>query len=263
MSDDGDDIKDLLGRAIGAEPPLRLDRDEVVRTGRKRLRQRWALEAGGVVAAVVVAVVGASVLSGVVGSGSEEERLPPAATSTSSHPGPYPGIDLPLTPDPTTEGAALTREHANQLTQRLFASSTITQLGALTATEGGGDVLAFRVKSGTYVFDADVVAGRTDGALQVSVEPARAGEETGCELVPTPYDLCEVADGVAVARWKDGTGEKKLLVVVVQDGSKVAAVATNISSRQRADGKAPDGRDPVLGVGSLTKLVRYAGLTAA
>ena len=48
---DNDDVKDLLGRALAEEPPLRIDRDEVFRQGRRKLRSRRCFEAGSVVAA--------------------------------------------------------------------------------------------------------------------------------------------------------------------------------------------------------------------
>lgn len=57
------DIKDLLGAAIGDEPPLGIDRDAVFEDGRKRLWRRRAWQSGAVAAAVVVAAVGAATLA--------------------------------------------------------------------------------------------------------------------------------------------------------------------------------------------------------
>ncbi len=262
-----DDIKDLLGRAIGAEPPLRLDRDEVLRAGRKRLRRRRALEAGGVVAAVVVAAVGASMLTGVIGAAPDGDRLPPAATTTTDN-GPIPGIDLPLTTGPSAPaGPPLSTQHADLLTDRLFASPVIAATGALMATEGGDDQLAFRVESGAYVFEADVVTSTEDSAFQVSVEAASPDERTSCDLVPELYDNCKVYEKgpdseVAIANWKSVDGEKRILVLSVHDGSKVVAVSTNISSQKRTKGKQADGRDPILDSTELTMLVLDTDLRA-
>ena len=61
-----EDVKELLGRALAGEPPLTLDRDEVFRDGRRRLRNRRLFSSGGVAAGVVAAAVGAVLLTGLI-----------------------------------------------------------------------------------------------------------------------------------------------------------------------------------------------------
>jgi hypothetical protein len=256
-----DDIKDLLSRAFEAEPPLRLDRDEVLKAGRKRLRRRRFLEAGGVTAAVVAAVVGASLLTGLVGS-APEDRMPPAASSSTGRAPAGPDLPLPQTTGPS-RNTPLTREHADTLMDRLYASSVIKGIGALSATQAGGNQLTFAIRSNAYVFEADVATGNREGSLQVSVEAAGAGDVASCEPLDRPFDDCTVDTStgipVAMATWTSSEGEKQYLVLAIQDGTKVAALTTNLSSVYRDKGQRPSG-EPVLDKGQLVKLVVYSGL---
>jgi hypothetical protein len=112
------DGKELLGRALGTEPPLWTARDEVVRRGRRVVRRRKLAVSGGVVAGVVAVLVGAVALTSTAGgtgapvapAGSAGLEPPPAnhtkPTTTPAVPvlpsdggtapgSPVPGADLP------------------------------------------------------------------------------------------------------------------------------------------------------------------------
>ncbi|GLW92345.1 hypothetical protein [Actinokineospora globicatena] len=93
-----DDVRDLLGRALGDEPPLGIDREAVFADGRRRLRRRRVAATGGVAAAVAVAVFGAAMLSsGAIGL-SQPEVLPAAPPSVTTTRVPAPVEPVPTTP---------------------------------------------------------------------------------------------------------------------------------------------------------------------
>lgn len=277
MSNDPE-IKNLLGRALGEqEPPLRIDRDEVFRQGRKRLRNRRIFEAGGVVAGVVIAAVGAVTLTSLVDDAAE--KLPPAASSSVEHPAP-PGPTLPLTttespgvlpPSTSTTAGAPTSEpavsyaRAGELTSKLFDSGLVPADEVFTAPGTHGEP-AFEVADEAYVFAADVRNAGGEGALLVSVGPAPPDAQAGCANLPKPFGNCEVSvvDGVhvALASWKSSTGEKRYLAHAARpDGSIVSAISTNLSERQRKSGQEPQQWAPVLDKSALGNLAALPGLS--
>jgi hypothetical protein len=265
------EIKNLLGRALGDEPPLGIDRDEVLRHGRKRLRTRRMFEAGGVVTAVVVAAVGAALLTGVVG---ERETLPPAASTTVEQPAP-PGPTLPLTPPPTTgttaqppssmPGYPPSNDRASQLSDVLLTAGAL-KVGEMTSFPGKS--LAFVVADSNYVFEADLRIGQVEGSVLVSVSPALPADGGAkCDSIPEPKSDCatQIVGGqpVSVATWRDkNTGEKRYLGHAVKaDGSTVSVIATNLSERQRDSGKRPTTWTPVIDRDTVANLAALPGLT--
>jgi hypothetical protein len=268
------DIKELLGRAFGEqEPPLSIDRDEVFRTGRKRLRRRRVFEAGGVVAAVVVAAVGATLLTGVVGD-PDEKRLPPAASSGDVAP---PGPDLPLTTtksgpvETATTGPAqppssievplpLSSKHADELTDKLYRSNILTGHD-LVAPPGGHGKPKFVTRSYSYVFEADVLAADLEGSLQVTVEAQVGNVALNCGDMPQPGDCgVDLDRRVAVSTWSEGKVSRRVVRTILPDGSMVTAVATNRSYRQLAADESPNSPKPPVSEDDLVKLVLEAGL---
>jgi hypothetical protein len=266
---DDPDIKDLLGRAFDQEPPLRIDRDEVFRVGRTRLRRRRVFEAGGAVAAVVVAVVGASLLTGMVGEDTDDDRIPPAASSTQVAP-PGPGLPLPETESPastTNRGSpsspvslspAFTSAHAAELTQALYHSATMNNMVTVPPKP------EFVVRGNSYMFDTDVTSPGVEGALRVTVEAQLENDvRVNCGDMPKPGDCAVNFDhqtGVAVSHWTGDKVSRIIVRAVLSDGSRITALSTNHSARQVNAGESPSNLEPPINEDDLVNLVLKSGL---
>ena len=59
-----EDIRDLLGGALDAEPPMSIDRATVIKAGKRSLRRRRLAAGAGVAAGVVAVALGATALAG-------------------------------------------------------------------------------------------------------------------------------------------------------------------------------------------------------
>lgn len=284
MSDDPD-VKKLLGRAFDSgEPPLRIDRDEVFRVGRKRLRTRRIFEASSVVAGVVAAAVGAVLLTGLV-SGDERERLPPAAdTSDEQQAPPGPTLPLPTQPQPPRPGAGASEPvtttttmtnhappstagsfdvRAEKLTNALYQSGLV-HVGKAKKFPPETGTPEFELVNDAYLFRGDVFLG-TWGSLEVMVTVGPRSHTPNCGEELRPYDLCEqvVRDGlpVVIASWKGSTGEKRYLVQAMHpDGTVVTAIASNTTERDRQVLKPAGGGPPVLSEDELVRLVSQPSL---
>jgi len=270
-----DDIKELLGRAFDEEPPLRIDRDEVLKQGRKRLRKRRFFEAGSVVAAVVVAVVGAATLTNLAGS--EPERLPPAASYPQSAPQEGPDLPLPTVTSPTAvtpSSGAVTPpvatsgpEVARQLTKALY-DSKIVLVSEYEPLPGSSGTPEFQVDDTKYVYEADVVRTKSQGYLQIVVDPAPV-TAASCESVPEPFGDCELsktdAGPVTYANYGGPDGEYRVYVsVLLANGTQLAAIASNYTLRAREAGTTPNPKAlPVLSADELAELLTKAGLGAS
>jgi hypothetical protein len=264
MTPEDEDVKALLGRALAGEPPLALDRDEVFRQGRRKLRNRRLFSAGGAISGAVVAVVGAVVLTGLIAEEPVPET-PPAATRT-ERPAP-PGPTLPLTTTqqgPSTSYTPLepTADHASALTRALLA----TLPADARPSRLDGEPPRFKPAQDTYEFAADIETGTADGSLSVSVGSAPAAAEAACAQVADANAGCAIRTArdvvVAVGTWKDhGTGEKRYIVYAVRrDGTSVTAIATNLSERRRTYGKNPADPAPVVDAARLAEIVTLPGL---
>lgn len=256
-----EDIKDLLSRAFTDEPPLGIDRDEVFRAGRKRLRRKRFFEAGSVVAAVLVAVVGAATLTDL--GGTEPAKLPPAASPTDQAP---PGPTLPVRPSttPATEspGAPPARLELNPrtLTKTLYDTGVLTTTD-VQATLGTPGAPGFQQSGAEYVYEADVIRPKTTGSLHLTVDYA-PGEGLDCGRVPSPYGECVLTDQVEVpmlvARYEAPSGQRgTYMAAVLDNGVRVVATATNLTSYdKRTD---PAGRPPALSDDELSALIVKLG----
>jgi hypothetical protein len=264
---DVDDVKALLGRALAGEPPLALDRDEVIRAGRRKLRNRKLFSAGGAIAGAVVAVVGAVVLTDLV----TEEPAPeaPPAASRTERPAP-PGPTLPLSTtaqDPPSSAPAVpTAAYADVLTQHLLAALPADVVTSRT----DGAKARFAAAKDTYEFEADVRTASADGSLSVSVGATEQGATVTCRQVRDANDGCTVSSEggmlVAVGTWQDpGTGEKRHIAYAVHpDGTSVTAISGNLSEKSRQYGKTPVNATPVVDAKELMRIVtrpdlRYSG----
>lgn len=255
-----EDVKALLGRALAGEPPLTLDRDEVFRAGRRRLRNRRLFSSGGVVTGVVAAAVGAVLLTSPIG---DEPPVAPPAASGPENSAPT-GPSLPLNPSVTTPPSSrppMSEDHAVALTGALVDSGLLGKDVKLAEPKFyPGDV--------SYDLQTDVITPAEEGALTVSVAAAPSGAATDCAAVRDNAG-CEVrtvqGTRVAVGTWKDyGTGEKRLLVYAIRaDGTSVTASASNLSANEREDGQPPVGKTPVIDEDALTKIATIPGLRFA
>ena len=280
-----DDIKDLLSRSFGQEPPLRIDRDEVIQQGRKRLRRRRLFEAGSVVAAVVVVAVGATTLTNLSDS---EQQMPPAASRTQSAP---PGPELPL-PSATTTTITTTSPgvstgspvsapsllpvppsflSAQQLTTSLYDSGIVTRKDVRPPTgspAGTPDGLpGFQMEDASFVYQADVYKPAGEGSLQVTID-FTTNTRTECSGVPTTFGECTIRGTggfpVSLTEWRGVDGERRVLAVTVRaNGTRIAALASNVSDRERKNGTKPDDTPPVLSGDELSNLIVKVSLGAS
>lgn len=259
MTDDSD-IRELLGRALGDEPPMRIDRGEVFRQGRKRLRRRRLLEAGSVVAGVMVIAVGAITLTG---PRDDHRHGQPAADQPEASP------TLLVTPEPTVpttpqDGpSATTQQHALDMTAAL--TEFLPAEMALEAMPGS-DESGFRAIDGVYRLAADVVGPEAEGSLHMAVAPAKTDDRTDCVVFVEDYQECRLigtgAEPVAVATEKFANGEQRYVVYVARsDGTTVNAVITNLSERQRVAGEWPSMEPPMLSQAAFAQLAMLSGLT--
>jgi hypothetical protein len=275
-----DDIKDLLSRSFGQEPPLRIDRDEVIQQGRKRLRRRRLFEAGSVVAAVVLVAVGATTLTNLSDS---EQQMPPAASRTQSAP---PGPELPLPSATTTttspglsSGAPLSPPNpsllpvpssfpsAQQLTMSLYDAGFVTRKDVLPALGSPDGVPAFQREDASFAYKADVYKTAGEGSLQVTVD-FTTNTRTECSGVPTTFGECTIRGTgglpVSLTEWRGVDGERRVLAVTVRaNGTRIAALASNVSSRERKNGTKPDDTPPVLSGDELSNLIVKVSLGAS
>jgi hypothetical protein len=264
-----EDVKGLLGRAFGQEPPLGIDRDAVLAQGRKRLRRRRLAEAGGVIAAVVVVAVGATTLTNLAGS--DSTQLPPAASTTVYAP---PGIDLPLAPTTETtkratqlptstpeSATALSAETAHELTRQLYKGDLLSA-GKVEPFGGKSGEPAFLVRGTMYIYEADVYRSGRQGSLQIiiRVDPATppptscAGGQ--CEDI-TIQDVT-----IKVGHYQGRDGEESYSGTTTgSDGISVSVSATNNTTVSRQEGKQPTG-PPVLSKTELCQLVAQVDLSA-
>jgi hypothetical protein len=266
-----DDVKKLLGRAFdGEEPPLRIDRDAVLNAGRKRLRRKRVFEAGSVVAAVVVAAVGAATLTNLVGN--EPDKMPPAASTTQYAP---PGPDLPVTStDPRPPSAGTTTRvspsiggpnKAAKLTQLLYMSGIVREDYAKPVSNQSGPP-AFKKVNGTYVYEADLFRPAVaSGHVMIVVDPTPS-RTSECAEISKPYTDCQISPAapfpVYVSHYETTNGERGTRATGLSAyGARVTIEASNLPLR---DAKAAVVEPPnalvVLSDGELVTLVARAGL---
>lgn len=251
------DIKDLLSKAVGDdEPPVGSDGDEGLRVGRQRVRRRRALAAASVVAAVVVAVVGASLVTDLV------EVTPDEVPVAEAPPAP-PGPDLPLPPSTRAEVPRATTEgHAARLTQKLY-SAGLVRLDMVAPWPGRSGSPRFRIENDGYLYEADLDRSGREGTLRVTVTSAPPSRPASCADLDEKHDNCTVVPGygqpVVQATWNAEGGRRYLAVTVLPDGTKVAAVVTNLPRHEEDDGKHPDGGTTPLDMGELTTLITKSG----
>jgi hypothetical protein len=261
-------VKELLGRALTGEPPLALDRDEVFREGRRRVRRRRVFSTGGAIAGVVAAAVGAVMLTGLLADEAADEQVPPGASRPAQPPVTTtpPTTTVTTTPLPPTSGAP-SQVHANALSRDFLQHNDVLPKTA-QLSRADGETPRFTVTADAYELKLDVRLPAAEGSLAVSVGAADPAGVARCSDVSKNGCVVRAARGirVVIGTWKDyGTGEKRYIAFAVRpDGTSVRAIATNLSDRQRNKGALPADRTPVLDQDTLARLVtmpalRYAG----
>lgn len=237
MTHDEDAIKGLLGKAFGPEPPLALDREEILRRGRRGLRIRRLATSGGVAAAVVAVILGAAALNGLPGGGSGHEITPAqATTSPTAPPSTSPtdaaptGPELPLTPTATVQVRDADK-HAIELTRTLSGAGVVPR--ALTQFSVDGTApLSFVFTAGIYRASALLVDSAGRGVLAVYVRPPtndltppRCSKIADC----SEWNLAGVAMTARIERTTSGTVEYSVLALR-PDGTNLTLTATNTST---------------------------------
>lgn len=240
---DGGDVKRWLDRALADEPPLSIDRTEILRQGRRRLRNRKLFQAGGTMAAVVAVVLGAVLVTGLI---TEERSVPPAAEQPANPPGSPTGPTYPPTtselhdpPSSVEPPTSLeTEQQANRLTMALERPGVLPTgyvLDPAVGTKGP----TFRVihPPTVYGLEADLTSPERAGWLWVLVEKG-PGVGATCDVVPQPVERCEIREEhgmpMTIARQVYRNGEVRRVVRSVRpDGCFVTVTASNLTSERR------------------------------
>jgi hypothetical protein len=220
------DVRRLLGKAVEGEPPLGIDRDEVFRAGRRKLRNRRFAEVGGVAAVVVAAVVGVAALIG----GTGQNQVTPATSSgnTAAPPSTEPSyVTSEPPPDEDTGG------HARTLTDVFMANNLLPNDVHVDPKSNRPEFPYFAKAMGTYHLNADIIGGGRSGVLYVQVSPVPVGTTVTCdEFLSSPTAQCTPSrvDGSDLILVKDSRsdGARTLSAYAVhQDGTKVQVYVSN------------------------------------
>jgi hypothetical protein len=265
------DPKELLGKAFGEEPPLRLDREEIVQRGRRQVRIRRFATSGGVAAAVVAVVLGAAVLPNLGGGGTDDAAAPPASVHPTSAGQPYPpttpttapqGPQLPL----STPATPVVDRRADELTRALADASLIPNQYHLISQADGSTPLAFIRTDETYQATANLQDDRYGGG-DVRVAISRVKSTTrpvDCASLGGRSLSCSVVNEnglpmVQAVQQSDGGVVSNVVQVVRPDGTEVLVVAAN-AFRDRT-GIVISGSKPPLDFAVLTKIAALPRLS--
>jgi hypothetical protein len=236
-----EDIKGLLGRAFGPEPPLAIDRAEVFRRGRRRVRNRWLAASGGVAASVVTVVVGATMITGLAGRGADRVAAPAYTTATerSTMSGAPPGPSLPLTRTSLGAGEEPTTEaHAAALTRALAGATMISaQFTVVAVVDDGRAPLEFRRSGGGYHLAADLRDAKGVGSIDLSIN--HSGPEwklPSCADVTLAQAVCDVTQEsdvrMRISTERQSSGYLSNAVYALRpDGTIVYVTSTNMAVR--------------------------------
>jgi hypothetical protein len=257
--------RNLLETTIGAEPPTRLDVDELMAASRHRLRRRrWAVTSCG------AAVLAVAVLAALVVAPPTEPMLDPTTTAATA-----------ATPMPTLAGPPPT-EDPQLAKARLAEAMRAAVTDAVPGVHLGGafevrhnDIPTAQLPDGVwfrpaYYYEAEQVldADGVHGVIVVSVS-RRLGSEA-CPVVSqaTPAMTCQSSTGphgelVVLTHHADLSGGATLLRTIVRverpDGS---AVLVGTSNAVGLDPVGPvTGGEPPLTVAQLTTIALDPRLT--
>jgi hypothetical protein len=269
MSGDGE-IRELLGRAFGPEPPLALDREAVLRRGRRTVRLRRFVASGGVAASVLVVLIGAAVITGLPGHGPQEAAAPLSSTPvsvpvpTTSEVAPS-GPQLPLTtatsvPEPVIEARAAA------LTKVLSTTMIPAAFTPVAVVDDGRAPLEFRYANGGYHLTADLRDAEGIGSLDLTINysgPDRkvptcadgSPAETACSV------LQESNIRMRISAERHSSGYLSNAVYALRpDGTIVYVTSTNLTVRGVV-GKPTSRPAPPLDAKLLQVIATLPGLT--
>lgn len=250
-----DDIRQTLATAVAAEPPLRVDKDRVIKSGRRRLLRRRAATAGGAALAV-----GAVVLSATFFLGTGQPEPVQAARSAQALPEAPEAVEQRLTDVLATSGIVPT-----DLTLRKVPE------------EKAAKPLGFKLGSGRYEASADLIDKQgNEGTMFVMVQvydPTAPAEGPGSrDARPTcaAPNTCVQRDfggrSVQLTTIPFGTAGEVLLAANTKlpDGTVVYATTSNASVKAVYEhGKSttpPTAQRHLLTLDQLGQIVGLAGL---
>ncbi|GGP80979.1 hypothetical protein [Saccharothrix coeruleofusca] len=248
------DIKEILGTAFGDEPPLRVDREAIVKSGRRRLAVRSAATGMAVfaaVAAVTVPVLLGGRGGGIGIGGAPSSSAPPLTSTTAGGPSttlgstppsthyssapasadPSGGLEVsatskPADPNKPRPPKPVTAERAAALTSLVTSSGVLPQ-GQYTPIPAGQ--LEMRPTPDGYQLAADVTTATGSGQLRLSLRMER---QVGCadsSSIPGLQCWERQVDGKRIIVEDHQLGGDRRLAVTYQhaDGTLFQASATD------------------------------------
>ncbi len=235
-----EDVKRMLGRAFSAEPPLELDRAEILRAGRRKVRTRRIATSGGVAASVIAVVIGAAGLPNLVGDDRSGEDVAvgtstSAPTLTEAPPTTFEsapaGPSLPL----TTVTLSPSDVHAEALTATVAGSVVLSQYRLAPAADGSRIPLAFVSYHDGYRAAADLADENGAGSLEIEVNNAPVGATAVCEPSSDQVRVdCGIDDRngypISLTTRTTKSGRIEYVAHGIRNGTEVFVTATNVAS---------------------------------
>lgn len=271
MTRDDDDVKRLLGKAFGPEPPLTLDREEIFRRGRRGVRIRRFATSGGVAAAVAAVVLGAAALSNLPGDGPGQvispaqgttTEQPPSSVTTSPETAPR-GPQLPLTTvPPPSLAVAVSDVHAAELTKVLSRSGVVPGVFKAFPAEPSTVPLTFKISGASYRATAALSDAKGQGILIIMVGPAtRDAAAPRCPNVPECAEVYQAGVAMAERTAQSGSGSIEYSINALRsDGTSLILIATNLASI-RPDETRTTRAVPPVGLDQLRAIATMPGFT--
>jgi hypothetical protein len=272
------DVKRWLDRALADEPPLHIDRTEILRQGRRKLRNRKLFQAGGAVAGVVAVVVGAVLVTGLVNN---ERSLPPAASQPETSPvstntSASESVDRPAQPTRVPQSTdypptSVQAPSAEVDRQAALLTAVLTRPGVLPSGNVLNPVVGARVPQfqvihpNVYGLEADLTTSDGMGWLWVLVEKG-PGVGANCDVLPQPVKKCAVRKEfgmpMTIGTQEFRTGEVQRIVRSVRpDGCFVTVTSSNLTSERRQKGLPPwPSVEPALSEPQMIKIAALADM---
>jgi hypothetical protein len=257
-----EDIKALLDKAFGPEPPLSLDRDAILRRGRRQVRIRRLAASGGVAAAVVAVVLSAAFLSNrpvgeEITPAQPASTRPVPVTTTPSDRAPA-GPELPLSTTVSPPVRAASKARAAELTKILSSARVLPGDVKLLPLEPDSGPLVFRVSGSEYWAGARLSDASGQGIVVVAVQPvAQDAQPPRCPEHTRCTELSEAGVAMTARFAETSSGIVEYTIVAHRpDGTGVTLIATNAASTRRDETRTARAMPPV----DLTQLRAIATL---